>query len=309
MKLSTLAVLATISSTSAFSVSYLNQLSTGAATAPRGGGMTSYLDGISGADKGVPALVTALEQSYTPPAPPAPVAAAAPATSAAPTSKDYLSALGGSSVSKVTGSGLVNYLDALPRTASVGGAGLTGYLDALPKMPSVGGAGLRSHVDNLAGSAAPAAYTPPAPAAQAAPVAAAPVAAQPAAAAPLAASAAPSAGNYLSTLGGGSSPTGAGLTSYTSTLPQSSAPTGSGLTGYLNTLAVNASASGAGLSGYVDALATNSAINKGSSVTAFLESVYSQIMALPDDGSKKVSGSSVAFATTDGQYAISFVRK
>lgn len=308
MKLSTLAVLATISSTSAFSVSYLNQLSTGAATAPSGGGMTSYLDGISGADKGVPALVTALEQSYTPPAPAAP-AAAAPATDAAPTSKDYLSALSGSSVSAVTGAGLVNYLDALPRTASVGGAGLTGYLDALPQMPSVSGAGLTSHVDTLGGSSAPAAYTPPAPAApaQAAPVAAAPVAAAPAA--PLAASAAPSAGDYLSTLGGGSAPTGAGPASYLSTLPQSSAPTGSGLTGYLNTLAVNASASGAGLSGYADALATNTAINTGSGVTAFLESVYSQIMALPDDGSKKVSGSSVAFATTDGQYAISFVKK
>jgi hypothetical protein len=102
---------------------------------------------------------------------------------------------------------------------------------------------------------------------------------------------------------------GAGITSYTSTLATSSAPTGSGLTGYLNTLAVNASASGAGLAGYADALATNSAIAKGTPVSSFLESVYAQIMALPEDGNKKVVGSSVAYASTDGQYAISFVKK
>merc|ERR1712154_400954 len=107
-----------------------------------------------------------------------------------------------------------------------------------------------------------------------APVAAAP-AAPVAAAAPLAATA-PAAGDYLGTLGSGAN-----------------------------------SVTGAGLTGYLDAIATNSAIagpSGGTGLTSFLENVYSQIMSLPEE-SRKVSGSSVAFSTAEGSYAMSFVKK
>lgn len=321
MKLSVATVLVSISSASAFSVSYLNQLNSGASSAPTGAGITNYLDGMSGAQPQVPALVTALEQAAPAPVAPAPVAAApaAPAN-AAPTSKDYLSALGGSST-PVTGGGLTSYLDALPRTPSTNGAGLTGYLDALPQGTAISGTGVTSYLDTVGGGSAPVAYTPPAPAAPvaAAPAAVAPVAAAPAApVAPVAAGAAPvslagATSGYLSNLDtGANQPSGSGLPGYLDVLPQTPAVSGPGLTGYLNTLASNAAmTTGAGLTGYLDALATNSAIAGpagGSNLSSFLENVYAQIMSLPEDGSRKVSGNSVAFATADGSYAMSFVK-
>ena len=315
MKLSVATVLVSISSASAFSVSYLNQLNSGASSAPTGAGITNYLDGMSGASPQVPALVTALEQAAPAPVAPAPVAAAAPAN-AAPTSKDYLSALGGSSTA-VSGGGLTSYLDALPRTPSTNGAGLTGYLDALPQGAAISGSGVTSYLDTVGGGSAPVAYTPPAPAA---PVAAAPAAAAPVAAAPVApigggapVSLAGATSGYLSNLQtGANAPSGSGLVGYLDVLPQTAAVSGPGLTGYLNTLASNAaSTTGAGLTGYLDALATNSAIAGpagGSNLSSFLENVYAQIMSLPEDGSRKVSGNSVAFATADGSYAMSFVK-
>lgn len=315
MKLSVATVLVSISSASAFSVSYLNQLNSGASTAPTGAGITNYLDGMSGAQ---PQLVTALEEAAPAPvaAAPAAPAPAAPLANAAPAAGDYLSALGGAATS-ISGGGITSYLDALPQQAATSGAGLTGYLDALPTGPSVSGAGLTSYLDTVGGGSAPVAYTPPAPAA-AAPAAAAPAA--PEAAAPVApaavvpvANTAPAAGDYLSTLGAGaSSPSGSGLAGYLDVLPQSAAIAGPGLTGYLGTLGENAAqTTGAGLTGYLDALATNSAIagpSGGSNLSSFLENVYSQIMSLPEDGSRKVSGDSVAFATADGSYAMSFVK-
>ena len=321
MKLSCATLLLTISSANAFSVSYLNQLSTSAA-APSGSGMTGYLDGISGA--GAPELVTAMAPAPVA-APPAPVAAApvaaAPVASSGPSAnigagRAHLDTLAGSSAP--TGAGLVGHLDSLAGGASApSGAGLTGYLDALPATATAPtGAGLTGHLDSLGGGVAAAAYTPPAPAAPAAasPVAAAAPAA-PVAAAPVASSG-PSANigagrAHLDTLGGSSAPTGAGLTGHLDSLTVGPGTTGAGLVGHLDSLASNAAGtSGAGLTGYLDALATNSAIagpTGGSSVTSFLETVYSQIMSLPED-SRTVSGNSVAFASADGPYAMSFVK-
>lgn len=302
MKLSAAAVLLSISSANAFSVSYLNQLSTGSA-APTGSGITSYLDGMSGAEQ-VPALVTALESA----APPAP-AAVAPAA-AAPSAGDYLSALGGATA--IAGAGITGYLDALPPSASTTtGSGLTGYLDALPATAApVSGAGMTTYLDTVGGNVAPVKVAAPAPVAAAPAAAAAPA---PVAAAPVAV-AAPK-GDYMSTLEGGAAPlSGAGLTGYLDALPATgSVTTGSGLTGYLDALQTNAATtSGAGLTGYLDALATNSAITGPAgtpSLASFLDTVYSQIMSLPDDGSRKVAGNTVTFAKAEGSYAMSFVKK
>lgn len=310
MKLSAAAVLLSLSSASAFSVSYLNQLSTGASSAPTGAGITSYLDGMSGAStEQVPALVTALETAPVP---------AAPATPA-PAAGDYLSALGGAST-PVSGGGITSYLDALPKAMTqTSGAGITGYLDALPATGAapVTGSGVTSYLDTVGGgSSAPIKVAPPAPAAAApAPVAAAPA---PVAAVAPVASTAPAAGDYLSTLNSGAAApiSGAGIQGYLSSLPATGAtPTsGTGPVGYLDALPASSVAptSGAGMTGYLDALATNSDIAGpagGSSLTSFLENVYSQIMSLPDDGSRKVANGSVTFAKAEGSYAMSFVKK
>ncbi len=285
MKVSAAAVILSCSTASAFNVGYLNQLGGGSAPAklapePKAvvsSGPASYLDNLGA---GTPELVSAIAE--------APVVE----TNAAPNTGSYLSALNGAS------------------TAPSGG-GMTGYLDALPSAnTAVTGSGVTSYLDTMGGSA-------PAPAAPAAPAAAAPVAA-----APVAASApvvdAPSAGDYLSTLAGGASPlAGAGLVGYLDAFPAAAAPTsGAGMANYLDILASGASqTSGAGLAGYLDALATNNVAGSSSvaaptspSVSSFLESVYQQILALPEDGSKKVSGSTVTFASANGPYAMSFVK-
>lgn len=310
MKISAAAVLLTVSTASAFNVSYLNQLGAGAPAAVKAAppvnevvrSGSSYLDNLGGA---VPELVSAIEA-----APAAPVAAspasAAP-VAAAPTSTDYLSAL--ASNGSASGAGIAGYLDFLPPSvAAVSGAGLTGYLDALPAASSpITGAGLSSYTDVI---------TPKAPAA---PVAAAPAPAAPAAAAPADAAPAPSAGDYLGQLAGSNSISGAGLTTHVDTLAINNSPTGSGaaLSAYLGALGVNAAGcSGAGLTGYLDALATNAMISNlgtssatgAASVTAFLENVFKQVMAMPDGPNKQTSGNTVAFSAVDGPYAMSFVK-
>lgn len=295
MKLSAATALVSISSVSAFSAGYLDRLAVPTKPAsPSGGGMTSYLDGISSEDQ-VPGLVTALEQasvaapaasapstgdylsalngepaatSYTPPA------TAAPAAPAAPNSGDYLSALNSGAPSR-SGAGLTSYLDALPPTDSSG--------------PS--GAGLPSYLDDM-GGAAPTVTAPDAS------VAATPVATD-----------APAAGDYLNALSTGSQQlSGAGLTTYLDAIPAKvRAVGGPGLTGYIDALRTNPSLAGAGMTGYLDALAADGG-TPGKTVEAFLEGIYSQIMSLPDDGSRQVSGNSMTFAKIDGPYAMSFVK-
>merc|ERR1712130_175858 len=113
---------------------------------------------------------------------------------------------------------------------------------------------------------------------------------------------------------GAAQTSGAGMPSYLDTVASNTATSGgAGLVGYLDALQTEAATTtGAGLVGYLDALATNSEIagpSGGSSLTSFLETVYSQIMSLPEDGSRKVSGDSVTFAKAEGSYAMSFVKK
>lgn len=288
MKVSAAAVLLSCSTASAaFNVGYLNQL--GGSSAPAklapepkavvSSGPASYLDNLG---SGTPELVSAIAAA---PAPPAPVA-----VSSSPNTGSYLSALGGGN------------------TAPSGG-GITGYLDALPSAAApVGGSGMSSYLDSVSG----------APPAAAAPAAAAPVA--PAAPAPVAVVDAPSAGDYLSTLQTASAVIGgAGMPTYLGTLPATATQTsGTGVPSYLDVLHTGAiQTSGAGLAGYLDALASNTVASSGPasvsvpsspSVSAFLDSVYKQILALPDDGSKKISGSSLTFASANAPYAMSFVK-
>lgn len=283
MKISLAAFALSIASASAaFNVGYLNQL--GGPSAPAKAappvkqvvskGPASYLDRLN---NGTPELVKAIEYA---PAPSAPVAGAAP------TSKDYLSALSSNT--------------------AVSGGGLTGYLDALTSRSSSrpSGAGISSYANSMSSSApaAPAAtYAPPKPAASYTPVAAAPV------------SAAPTSGSYLSTLNTGKSVSGSGLRNHVDTLRSNpSSGTGVALSNYLSALAVNAAGtSGAGLSGYLDALKANSAasgVSGSPSVTSFLDNVYRQIMALPNDGSRSVNGNKMTYAVTSGPYAMAFVK-
>ncbi len=289
MKVSAAAVILSCSTASAFNVGYLNQLGGNSAPAklapePKAvvtGGPASYLDNLGA---GTPELVNAIAE--------APVVESV----SAPNTGSYLSALNGGS-SAPSGGGMTGYLDALPSgAAAISGSGVTSYLDTV-------------------GGAAPAAPAPAAPA----PVAAAPAAPAAPAATSAPVVAAPAAGDYLSTLGGtGASPiSGAGMVGYLDAIPAAAAPTsGAGMANYLDILATGASqTSGAGLAGYLDALATNSVAGSSSvaaptspSVSSFLESVYQQILALPEDGSKKVSGSTLTFASANGPFAMSFVK-
>jgi len=284
MKVSTAAVLISLSSASAFNVGYLNQLNGPAAPAkaapePKavvGGGPSSYLDNLNG----TPELVSAIESAPAP---------ASPAPSSV-TSTDYLSALNSNAPAAISGAGITGYLDVLTSNAPITGGGVTSYLDTMSGAP-----------------AAPEVVTP-------APVAAAPAApTAPTATEPVVA--APSAGNYLSTLdtGSGTALSGAGLAGYLQTLASNTSTSGAGLTSYLDVLHSNASqTSGAGLTGYLDALKTNTAIagtsSSSPSVSSFLENVYNQILSLPDDASKKVMGSSLTFAAADGPYSMAFVK-
>lgn len=278
MKISVAAFLLSIASASAFNVGYLNQLGAPAAPAKAAppvkqvvsGGPVSYLDRLN---SGTPELVSAIES--------APVAVA-PVAGAAPTSKDYLAALSSNT--------------------AVSGRGITGYLDALPSSSASRsyGSGVTSYLDNMSSSAPVAAAAPSKPASTYTPVAAAAVAA-------------PTSGDYLSTLNTGKAVSGGGLRNHVDTLStNTSSGTGAALSNYLSALAVNAAGtSGAGLSGYLDALKTNSAASGsvGSpSVTSFLENVYKQIMALPNDGSRSVSGNKMSYAVTSGPYAMAFVK-
>jgi hypothetical protein len=282
MKISIAAVLLSIASTSAFNVGYLNQLGAPAAPAKAAppvkqvvsGGPASYLDRLN---NGTPELVSAIES--------APAVSAAPVAGAAPTSKDYLSALSSNT--------------------AISGTGLTGYLDALPSSPTSpsSGAGTSSYLDSMSSSSASA------PAATSAPA----MPATPYTPAPAAAVSAPTSGDYLSTLNTGPSVSGSGLRSHVDTLTTNpSSGTGAALSNYLSALAVNAAAtSGAGLSGYLDALKTNSeasGVSGSPTVTSFLENVYKQIMSLPNDGSRSVSGNKMSYAVSSGPYAMAFVK-
>lgn len=291
MKVSTAAVLLSISSASAFNVGYLNQL--GGASSPAkmappvkqvvSGGPASYLDNLKGA---TPELVSAFEAAPVAPAPvaPAPVAYTPPP----------VAAVAGSAPNSA------GYLSALSSNTSVSGGGLTGYLDALPSAGSqTSGAGISSYLDSVTSGVSPAVSAP------------APVFAPPAVpSAPVVS--APAAGDYLGTLNTGVSVSGAGLVNHVDTLTSNSASgTGAAMSGYLSALGSNAIASGAGFTGYTDALQTTSTISgsSGSSaVASFLQNVYSQIMALPADA-KTVSGSSVSFSASSGNMAMSFTKQ
>lgn len=311
MKVSAAAVILSCSTASAFNVGYLNQLGGSAAPAKAApafkevvsGGPASYLDNLN-----TPELVQAIETAPAPaPVAPAPVAAAPVA--AAPSAGSYLDSMGSGSTA-ITGGGLTGYLDAMGAGSSaLSGGGITGYLDALPASnTALSGSGAASYLDSVGGSA-PAAPAAAAPAA----AAPAPVAAAPAAPGPVPVADAPSAGDYLSTLGGGSSAlVGGGIAGYLDALPATNTQTsGSGVVGYTDALAINASITGAGATGYLDAIASNTALSGPStsspSVTSFLENVYSQIMSLPAD-QRTVSGNTVTFASTSGPYAMSFIK-
>jgi len=304
MKVSAAAVLLSVTSASAFNVAYLNQLGGPCAPAKAApavkqivsSGPASYLDRLTGA----PELVSAMQSAPVPvaPAAPAPVAPApvAPVAGAAPAAGDYLSAL--ASNSRVTGGGLTGYLDALPSAVA----------------SPTAGAGMTSYLDSMSGSApAPVAAAPAAPA-PVAPAAPAPVA--PSAPAPVAPAAgvAAAAGDYLSTLRSAGSVSGAGLMTHLDTLTTNTViGTGVALSGYLSVLGTNAAVTtGAGLSGYLDALKTNSVVSGSSgaspSVTSFLENVYNQIVALPEDGNKIVNGNKVSYTSTSGPYAMAFIQ-
>jgi hypothetical protein len=314
MKVSAAAVLASLSTASAFNVGYLNQL--GGAPAPAKAAPLpnavvasghGYLDNLNG----TPELVSAIEAAPAAPAPvaPAPVAPAAPAYVApAPAAVvsnggDYLSALAGAST-------------------QTNGGGLTGYLDALPSSGSAPthGPGIITYIDAMGGGIGPVVTAAAPAAAAAAPVAAAaaPVAAAPVGAAPIGDIAAVT--GYLGTLAGAGAPlAGAGITSFADFLPSGSTTiNGGGLSGYLDILHTEATqTSGAGLTGYLDALKSSAAIasNLGAapaaaspSVTSFLESVYSQILALPEGNGKTTSGASVSYTASSGSFAMQFVK-
>jgi len=220
-----------------------------------------------------------------------PPAAAAPAPSAA----DYLSALDDSgSAGSVKGAGLTSYLDTMAPSGSVprAGAGLTSYLD-----------------DMSPGSSAVSSPAAPAPAAPA------PAAPASAASAP-AANAAPAAGDYLDALNTKiRSQSGGGITSYLDALPPGSTRAqGAGLSGYLSGFqGTTRATTGAGIGDYLNTITHDDGSNKGhkgsGAVGSFLENVHSQIMALPDDGNRKISGDTVTYANAEGSYAMSFTKK
>jgi len=263
MKISTTTLLISISSASAFSAGYLNQLG-GGATAPSGTGTPSYFDGMQAA----PAVPAAL------------AAPAAPAPSAA----DYLSALNGSGHAR-----------------SVTGAGLTSYLNTMAPNGSAprSGAGIGSYLDTVSPNASSSTVPPPG----------VPVPTTPAAAtsAPLANSA-PATGDYLSALNTETrSSSGAGITTYLNALPPGvRAAGGPGLTGYLEAFPPSARVAGGGpgLTTYLDAITTDDGAGG-----SFLERVHAQIMSLPDDGNRQVSGNTVTYASAEGSYAMSFIKK
>uniref|UniRef100_A0A7S3Q4Q5 Uncharacterized protein n=1 Tax=Chaetoceros debilis TaxID=122233 RepID=A0A7S3Q4Q5_9STRA len=315
MKVSAAAVLASLSTASAFNVGYLNQL--GGAPAPAKAAPLpnavvasghGYLDNLNG----TPELVSAIEAAPAAPVPvaPAPVAPAAPAYVApAPAAVvsnggGYLSALAGAST-QTNGGGLTGYLDALPPSGSAPtrGPGIITYIDAM------GGGGIGPVV----------AATAPAAAAAAPFAAAAPVAAAPVGAAPVGDNIA-AVTSYLGTLAGASAPlVGAGISTFADFLPSGSTSiNGGGLSGYLDILHTEATqTSGAGLTGYLDALKSSAAVasNLGAapaaaspSVTSFLESVYSQILALPEGNGKTTSGASVSYTASSGSFAMQFVK-
>jgi len=218
-----------------------------------------------------------------------PPAAAAPAPSAA----DYLSALDDSgSAGSVKGAGLTSYLDTMAPSGSVprAGAGLTSYLD-----------------DMSPGSSAVSSPAAPAPAAPAAPASAA--------SAP-AANSAPAAGDYLDALNTKSqSLSGGGITSYLDALPPGTTRAqGAGLTGYLGGFqGTTRAASGPGIGNYLNTITHDDGSNRGNkgsgAVGSFLENVHSQIMSLPDDGNRKISGDTVTYSNAEGSYAMSFTKK
>mmetsp|Transcript_4461 Transcript_4461/g.4188 ORF Transcript_4461/g.4188 Transcript_4461/m.4188 type:complete len:317 (+) Transcript_4461:31-981(+) len=315
MKVSAAAVLASLSTASAFNVGYLNQL--GGAPAPAKAAPLpnavvasghGYLDNLNG----TPELVSAIEAAPAAPAPvaPAPVAPAAyvaPAPAAVVSNGGpYLSALAGAST-QTNGGGLTGYLDALPPSGSAPtrGPGIITYIDAM------GGGGIGPVVAATAPAAAAAA---PVAVAVAAPVGAAPVGA-----APIGDNIA-AVTSYLGTLAVASAPlAGAGISTFADFLPSGSTPiNGGGLSGYLDILHTEATqTSGAGLTGYLDALKSSAAVasNLGAapaaaspSVTSFLESVYSQILALPEGNGKTTSGASVSYTASSGSFAMQFVK-
>jgi hypothetical protein len=165
---------------------------------------------------------------------------------------------------------------------------------------------MTTHLDSLAGRSVVAAPVPAAPV----PVSAAPIASPVSAAV-----SGPGLFTHLDTLRTAAAVSGPGLLTHLDTLTINTAPTGTGaaLTGYLSALATNAAdISGAGLTGYLDAIQTNSAVSGSSggspSVTSFLENVYNQITALPNDNSKTVNGNSVTYSVASGPYAMAFVK-
>ena len=279
MKISAATVLLSISTASAFNVGYLNQLGSSTGMAPAKAApavkkvvITKGPSSYSYLDnlQPTPELISAIESARAAPASPA------------------------------------EYLKALSSNSALSGGGVTGYLDALPSsnVSPTSGRGMTSYLDTMPGSARKAA-TPPAPAP-----------APPAAAASAPRVAAPDVGKYLSSLAS-NAPTinGSGLAGYLDVLTiNSRSGTGVALKGYLSALATNAATtSGAGLTGYLDALKSNSvaagAAGASPSVTSFLENIYKQIMALPNDaGSKSVNGDKLSFATTSGPYAMSFIK-
>jgi len=309
-------VLCSISSASAFSVSYLDRLGSGSAApaapkvaAPSGGTMgagASYLDQMA---PSVPQVVT----------PPPPVAAAAPAAAntEAVAAGDYLAALAGPP-STIAGRGLTSYLDVCEtQTRGVGGAGLTTYSSALPTAVSsrTAGAGIGSYLDNVS----PQAAAPPA--AAAAPAAAAPAApAESAGPQPVRAAGA-GLTSYLDTVGTQTRAVGGpGFTGYLNVCETKSRSTGgAGLTSYLEVCETKTRAvGGAGLSTYSNSLSPQGTWKSGGKAAAgpsggaaldFLANVHSQIMDLPDDGCRTINGNTVTYAKAEGSYALSFIKK
>ena len=146
--------------------------------------------------------------------------------------------------------------------------------------------------------------------------------------------AAPSAGDYLSTLRSGGVVSGAGMMTHIDTLTANTVSgTGVALSGYLAHLHTNAAlASGAGIITHVDALGSNSAI-AGSGVVApsapsapsvpgvvsggFLDKIFQQLSQLtPSDvaqsgGQLQQSGQDITFAaaSAQGNMSMTFVKK
>ncbi len=146
--------------------------------------------------------------------------------------------------------------------------------------------------------------------------------------------AAPAAGDYLSHLASDVSLGGAGLTTHVDTLSTNTAPSGSGAAfqGYLGALGASAAAiSGPGIKSYADVMASSSAIEGaavavGAGIAAasapaapaatgdFLQSVYSQIVALSEGevaaagGNLVQSGNGLAFSAASGSTSMTFVK-